>query len=134
MNCLMVLVYLGKKVLASSLFSSNLVSSHGVIFHCEKCLLLQRNKPFFKRKSNFWQNLCRKNIECARFFVNSIPWNSKRQARNFKNHLKILKDLKNDCMHGETSFLFFKIFRIVERIFKIAGAFFQVQPISVMYL
>ena len=34
----------------------------------------------------------------------------------------------------ELAFSFFKIFRIVERIFKIAGTLFQVQPISVMYL
>ena len=39
-------------------------------------------------------------------------------------------------MHEEASYLFslFKMFQIVERIFKIAGAFFQVQPISVIYL
>ena len=39
-------------------------------------------------------------------------------------------------MHEEASylFLFFKIFQVVERIFKIAGIFFQVQPISLIYL
>ena len=39
-------------------------------------------------------------------------------------------------MHGETSylFLFFKIFQIVERIFKIVGTLFQVQSIGVIYL
>ena len=105
---------------------------HGVIFHYQKCLL----QLVFKRKLNVWW-ISRKNIiECACFSkINSISYNSKKQARNFENHLEVLKDIKKYlyARRKYVSFVFFKIFQIAERTLKITGVFSSQQN-SAFYL